>query len=486
MIYGKDTLNYNSNGGAFIAKYDSSGTALWGRKIESPVTTRYLGINLNKREDMLYTTGLLAGFGDFDSNTRVVPKDGMYDVFLAVYDTAGSLQYATNLPSTGSFYDQGNRVGVDGFGNAYVGGRINGKVYFAGDSLTTQSNSVDMFIAKFGTSQCQSCFANVGDTLSTEICSGDSVFHRGKYYSQNGLYPDTLSNVFGCDTIKYLALNLLPTYNDSLSLAICAGDSILVFGQWRKSAGYFSEQFSSVNGCDSSMTAALSINALPQISITGKPYFCEGTSNTLTAQGSPGTFVWQPVGASGNSISVSSPNTYTVQVTDPYNCQGAATFSTDFYPHLNPVIIQSGMVLGCPTIAISYQWYKDGLPIPGATLQNYVITSNGSYKVQTTSKDDCEEFSNEIEIRNVSVENLSQVNQISIYPNPAKNGFYLKTDGNWNLMELYDFTGKLVLKENISNEKEKYFSVTHLTPGLYLLLISNENGVREMRNLMIN
>ncbi|MBA3901767.1 MAG: hypothetical protein H0X62_16460, partial [Bacteroidetes bacterium] len=429
MIYGKDTLNYNSNpnGGAFIAKYDSSGTSLWGRKIESPNTTRYLGINLNKREDMLYTTGLLSVWGDFDSNTHVVSHDSKYDVFLAVYDTAGSLQYATNLPSTGTIYDQGNRVGVDGFGNAYVGGRINGKVYFGGDSLTTESNSVDMFIAKFGTSQCQSCFASNGDTLSTEICNGDSVLYRGKYFAHNGLYPDTLSNVFGCDTIKYLSLNVLPSYNDNLNLAICAGDSIMLFGQWRKTAGIFNEQFSSANGCDSIMTAALTINDLPQINITGEPYFCEGTTNILNAQGSPGVFTWQPSGASGSSISVNSPNTYSVQLSDPNNCISTTSFTTDFYPQLNPVIVQNGLVLSSATIAASLQWYKDNQPIPGATQQNYTITANGSYKVKTTSGDGCEEYSDFINITDVSIENHSLANNISIYPNPAKEGFYVKT-----------------------------------------------------------
>ncbi|MDR0232640.1 MAG: T9SS type A sorting domain-containing protein [Dysgonamonadaceae bacterium] len=65
-------------------------------------------------------------------------------------------------------------------------------------------------------------------------------------------------------------------------------------------------------------------------------------------------------------------------------------------------------------------------------------------------------------------------NQLSIFPNPAKDGIFIKSDLPIEKVEIYSLTGNLLLQEN--NFKEKIF-VSDLLKGLYLLKIYTDRGV---------
>ena len=69
-------------------------------------------------------------------------------------------------------------------------------------------------------------------------------------------------------------------------------------------------------------------------------------------------------------------------------------------------------------------------------------------------------------------------NSISIYPNPTSDYFIANTSGNGQL-ELFDITGKLVLKRNISKTSETY-DIRNLTKGVYVVKVtSKENSFSE-------
>ncbi|MEN9486180.1 MAG: hypothetical protein RJB37_4060, partial [Pseudomonadota bacterium] len=53
----------------------------------------------------------------------------------------------------------------------------------------------------------------------------------------------------GCDSILTVQVTALPGAQSAASSSICAGDSVLIFGQWRKQTGAFSQVFAAQNGC---------------------------------------------------------------------------------------------------------------------------------------------------------------------------------------------------------------------------------------------
>jgi len=108
------------------------------------------------------------------------------------------------------------------------------------------------------------------------ICAGDSAFIFGNYETAAGMYTQTFSAVNGCDSVHQIALAVLPVYQTSEQHAICAGDSALIFGNYETSAGMYSQTFSAVNGCDSVHQIALSV--LPVFQTSEQRAICAGDS----------------------------------------------------------------------------------------------------------------------------------------------------------------------------------------------------------------
>jgi hypothetical protein len=75
--------------------------------------------------------------------------------------------------------------------------------------------------------------------------------------------------------------------------------------------------------------------------------------------------------------------------------------------------------------------------------------------------------------------------EIQIYPNPAKNKFYVK--GNFlfpAVVELYDITGKKILTENIISDNQKT-NVAGFSRGMYLYKVSTANNKQGSGKIII-
>lgn len=87
-------------------------------------------------------------------------------------------------------------------------------------------------------------------------------------------------------------------------------------------AGTYTVSVSTANNCPVTATTNVVVNSNPNAQITGNLNFCPGGNTTLTASGG-GTYLWSPGGETTASIVVSTPNTYTVTVTNN-GCTGQA------------------------------------------------------------------------------------------------------------------------------------------------------------------
>lgn len=78
-------------------------------------------------------------------------------------------------------------------------------------------------------------------------------------------------------------------------------------------------------------------------------------------------------------------------------------------------------------------------------------------------------------------------NKFSIYPNPAKNNFIVKSNPQ-NLVtqiELFDLSGKLLLSKKLENSVENTISVATLSKGIYLVTLKTKNGISYGDKLII-
>jgi hypothetical protein len=144
-----DTVTLPSFGGqdVFVAKYDVSGNLKWAVGSGGSATDNGLGIATDTNGNC-YVTGVYSATANFSGTT--LTNAGSQDMFVAKYDTAGSLLWVRRAGGAGA--DGGGGIGVDALGNCYVvGGYSSTTIEF--DTITiTNAGQSDFFIAKYNTS----------------------------------------------------------------------------------------------------------------------------------------------------------------------------------------------------------------------------------------------------------------------------------------------------------------------------------------------
>ncbi|MBK6950844.1 MAG: T9SS type A sorting domain-containing protein [Crocinitomicaceae bacterium] len=101
--------------------------------------------------------------------------------------------------------------------------------------------------------------ATVYDTVS--FCAGDSIFIHNQWLSAAGDNQINSSNGIGFDSTYITYVNLFPAYTVDLgSIAICNGDSTLIFSNYEQNSGVYYDTLASVLGCDSVLFKTLVVN----------------------------------------------------------------------------------------------------------------------------------------------------------------------------------------------------------------------------------
>lgn len=78
----------------------------------------------------------------------------------------------------------------------------------------------------------------------------------------------------------------------------------------------------------------------------------------------------------------------------------------------------------------------------------------------------------------------STQNTISLYPNPASEKIYIKSNKNINTIELYDFSGKVIFKQTALNP-ETIIDIKDIATGIYIIKINTDLEITT-RKLIIN
>ncbi|MFZ4544991.1 MAG: hypothetical protein ACOYOA_13135, partial [Saprospiraceae bacterium] len=111
--------------------------------------------------------------------------------------------------------------------------------------------------------------------IKRTICSSDSVVIGNKSFKKQGLYSVTLplrsSN--GCDSIVNLDLKVNPAYRDSMTLEICSGDTIRIGTNKYWQTGNYFDALTTKAGCDSLIWSFIQVKTT--IKVVLKKDICE-------------------------------------------------------------------------------------------------------------------------------------------------------------------------------------------------------------------
>jgi uncharacterized repeat protein (TIGR01451 family) len=292
---------------------------------------------------------------------------------------------------------------------------------------------------------------NQQSTANLTLASCDSLEINAQTYFQSGVYTQTFTNQYGCDSILTIDLTI-NNFTDSI-ITETACDSFTLNGISYFNTGIYQQSITNLAGCDSILTIDLTINsttnsiiantACDSFSINGETYFNSGTYQQIF------------------SNAAGCDSTLNINLTIEESSNIDASLSWD------------GLDLQVAQTGASYQWLdcNNGLaPIAGATTQSYSPTANGSYAVEISSGN-CTTISNCYDLTNVSINNSQAISDIRLYPNPTKNQITIDF-GAWQEevnIRLMGLDGRLIKELNSQASNQAQMELGELPQGLYLL-----------------
>lgn len=316
------------------------------------------------------------------------------------------------------------------------------------------------------------------------ICTGDSVEIFGTIENQPGFFHDTLSNINGCDSIiqqelLYYGQEVVQTLPP---ISLCPNDSTLIFGNYYSQNGNYYDTLSNVNGCDSILEQQLIIQYLSPNPVIEYEYICQNDSVIIfgnyqsieaiyydTIPSSIGCDSIVAIELIQYSTVFTTINSYSVDTT----CHGAS-----------PVTIPVGSPVG---------GYYSGAGVSGNMFDPFVagvgqhftsynyVAGNGCITSDSTSivVEEC------LDLEEIGLNNL-----ILVYPNPYND--YTNISINENLNEacdiiIYDQFGRIVFEEKEIVKKNYKLNKYETGSGFFRLVIreSKTNKMLFVRKLEV-
>jgi len=275
--FGTYTLNRVGAKDFYLVKYDNTGTVLWATSAggSSDDVSQSVAVDANGN-------AFVAGYFHSASmavGTYTLTNAGNDDAFIAKYDAGGNVLWAKD--AGGSLNDRASSIATDNNGNAYVTGYvISTSITFGGYTVNNAAvNDEYIFIAKYDAAGNAHWAIGAGGTTVNES-KGITADNSGNVFSTGFFYNTAY---FGANTIYA---------NGSYSIFIA--------------------KYSQCNGFTAS--AAAPINVL-----------CRGDNNgsasvTTTNGVTPFSYLWNPSAQTTQTASNLLAGSYTVVVTDYYNC----------------------------------------------------------------------------------------------------------------------------------------------------------------------
>ncbi len=183
-------------------------------------------------------------------------------------------------------------------------------IVWHGQTLTAAGIYYDSLTTTLGCDSIYVLQLNVNPTYTTNIshtiCEGETYTWYNQTLNASGTYYHTLTSISGCDSTLVLTLTVqpLPTVNIQASqLATCEGGSVVLTATGADSYLWSTNENTTsitvnpstttiysvtgtTNGCSDTAMITITVNPLPQITITSSTTsICPGSTATLTANG---------------------------------------------------------------------------------------------------------------------------------------------------------------------------------------------------------
>ncbi len=386
--------SYAGTSDAFIAKYDSSGNAKWGKGVGSYGQDKGFCVAADKCGKLFFYGAMyiLESLGgsppgysvSFGTATLEGLSDGVPDMFIAEYDTSGN--YIFSIASPWNDWDGNSGFALDNKGNFFVGGPYRGIPYvFGPDTLHPDSVNSNLYFAKFtydsfqcnqyciptpingGSYLCVGASKTLGNATPgcTWSSSNPAIAIIG---SASGIVTGmstgavTITCYMPCGRIVTVTMNVISsippitgTLHDCEDFFDDTLNDLIAYGRWSSSNPAVAA-IDSISGIINPLSAGTSVitytiggacfttvtftvNPIPD-SITGAEAICTGATTTLT--GYPAGGIWSSsyvpdatVGSSSGIVTGIAPGIPVIYYTFPTGCYIFEEFTVNPIPTIS-------------------------------------------------------------------------------------------------------------------------------------------------------
>ncbi|MBP6639436.1 MAG: HYR domain-containing protein, partial [Bacteroidia bacterium] len=201
------------------------------------------------------------------------------------------------------------------------------------------------------------------------------------------------------------------------------------------------------------------------------------------------TFLWSN-GATTEDLTGVAAGSYTVTITDANGCTGTQSVTVGTFAALNPTFTASGNVLTSTQTWTTYQWLLGGSSISGATANTHTALTSGVYSLSVTDANGCSAVSDTMTVVVVGTVDPSLSNYgLSIYPNPARGEFKLRTENpiaQSLTISISDMYGHRLVQQNLpSLGQEVAFDISAIAAGTYMVEVVSKQGQRSLFRLVV-
>lgn len=262
------------------------------------------------------------------------------------------------------------------------------------------------------------------------------------------------------------------------------GDTLATLGNL--SGGTYSVTITAPNGATATETFELPESVI-QLSGVVTPVTCPGGNDgtidlTLTGNVEPALAAWSD-GSDEFDRSGLTEGSYSVTITTDEGCTLTQSFgvgAANDAPPVPVIQLQNDTVLSVPATYSAYQWFLNGMEIPGANAPTYVAQETGLYTVVVANAAGCTSSAEPVMVELTGTATLPEgLSKASVTPNPFSGALSveLRSERLMNLdMRLVDVNGNTRYQKalRVNGFAKLNLDTAHLPEGTYVLQLRSE------------
>ncbi len=349
-----------------------------------------------------------------------------------------------------------------------------------------------------------------------QICNGDSLEVAGNYYHLEGIYSDTLSNAFGCDSILISQLSFFEVDSTYLVESICSNESYLVGTSIYTTSGSYIDTLLTNNGCDSIILLDLTVFEISILQFDTA--ICEGdtlwigtsaffesgsySESLINQYGCDSILDFEltvfPQGEYFQSVAIcegesysygentySESGSYIDSLINPIGC--LEIMNTELIVYENPVVYLGNDTTICEDDVLlldagagftSYLWNTNDIS------QSINVNEEGIYSVLVSDDNECfggDSITIYVEVC-TSINERMEAYGIRIFPNP-NNGLFTIESATEVGVRIYNLNGMLVYE---NDEISSASQIQLADSGVYLIHFIFETDTILIYSLIVN